>query len=204
VVLHPVGPLPASTYWRRRAVLLLALLVVLLLLRSCAGGGGDDHDAAGTPTATPPPTRSAGPSTSPSATPGAADPSRPCSDTELRLVTTTDAATYAVGDSPVLTMTVTNRGTTPCTRDLGSTVVSFQVVSGAARTWSSDDCNAAKGSKPTVLAPGKATQVVQLTWSGKRSRPGCPTPRDQAAAGTYQASGKVGTLSSDRAVFHFR
>jgi hypothetical protein len=82
--------------------------------------------------------------------------------------------------------------------------VSFLVVSGPARQWSSDDCQPATGHEPTVLAPGKATQVTQLTWSGKKSRVGCPTPRDTADAGTYQVSGTVGTLTSARVVFHFR
>jgi hypothetical protein len=122
----------------------------------------------------------------------------------LRLQVTTDAPTYPLGATPRFTLIVTNTSTVACTRDLGSKVVSLQVVSGAARTWDSDDCTEGLDSHPTRLAPGKATQVVELPWSGKRSRPGCPTPREQASAGTYQVSGTVGTLTSPRVVFHFR
>jgi hypothetical protein len=41
-VLHPVGPLPASVYWRRRAVAFAGLVVVLLLLWAVLPDGGDD------------------------------------------------------------------------------------------------------------------------------------------------------------------
>ena len=208
MVLHPVGPLPASTYWRRRAVLGIALLVVLLLLRSCLGGDSPSRrtGATASPSASSSPSAApAKPSTGPTASPTpAASASRPCADSELRLVVSTDEATYAVGGTPTFTMVVTNAAATPCTRDLGPTVVSFLVVSGPARQWSSDDCQPASGHKSTVLPPGRATQVAQITWSGKTSRVGCPTPRATAEAGTYQLSGTVGTLTSARVVFHFR
>jgi hypothetical protein len=83
-------------------------------------------------------------------------------------------------------------------------VVALEVVSGTARTWNSDDCDQGQVNAVATLAPGKARQVVKLTWSGKRSQRGCPTPRDSATAGTYQVSGTVGTLTSPRAVFHFQ
>jgi hypothetical protein len=42
-VLDPVGPLPASVYWRRRALALAAVIVVLLLIWAVLPGGGDDR-----------------------------------------------------------------------------------------------------------------------------------------------------------------
>lgn len=205
--MHPVGPLPASTYWRRRAVLLGVLVILLLVLKSCVGGGDSPKTTASTkstpsptvtvthgPTATPTGTASAGPTTAAGA----------CRDSALKLQVTTDATTYAAGAMPRFTLIITNTSATACTRDLGSKVVSLHVVSGTARTWDSDDCTEGLDNKPTQLAPGKATQVVELQWSGKRSRPGCPTPREQAGAGTYQVSGTVGTLTSPRVVFHLR
>jgi hypothetical protein len=47
-VLHPVGPLPASVYWRRRALALAGVVAVLVTLGS-ALGGGDGRPAAGAP-----------------------------------------------------------------------------------------------------------------------------------------------------------
>jgi hypothetical protein len=41
-VLHPVGPLPASVYWRRRIVVLAAALAGLLVLWLLAGSGGGE------------------------------------------------------------------------------------------------------------------------------------------------------------------
>lgn len=215
--MHPVGPLPASTYWRRRAVLLGVLVVLLLLLKACVGGGDSPAQQASTrttptpkptakptPTPTPTVTRSAAPAPTTTASASPAVAGGACRDSALRLQVTTDAETYPVGASPRFTLIITNTSATACTRDLGSKVVSLQVVSGTARTWNSDDCNQGEDSNPTRLVPGKATQVVELAWSGKRSRPGCPTPREQAAAGTYQVSGTVGTLTSPRVVFHFR
>ena len=76
-VLQPVGPLPASVYWRRRAVALAVVLVVLLLGWLALPGGGDSSDrqptagAAGSPT----PSGSGAPP-SLSATPPAGDPGR--------------------------------------------------------------------------------------------------------------------------------
>jgi hypothetical protein len=40
-VLHPVGSLPASVYWRRRAVAFAGLAAVLLLVWAALPGGGD-------------------------------------------------------------------------------------------------------------------------------------------------------------------
>jgi hypothetical protein len=40
-VLHPVGPLPASVYWRRRAVAFAGVVGVLLLFWAVLPGGGD-------------------------------------------------------------------------------------------------------------------------------------------------------------------
>ena len=200
--MHPVGPLPASTYWRRRAVLLATVVVLLLLLKACAGGGSPSSSSATRPTPTPTVSRSASPHPTTSSTTSTAG--AVCADAALRLAVTSDAPSYPVGASPHFTMTITNTSAAPCTRDLGSKVVSFRVISGSARTWDSDDCSHGNGSAPTRLAPGAPRQVFGLTWSGKRSQPGCPTPREQASAGTYQVSGTVGTLTSPRVVFHFQ
>src|SRR5690349_19051048 len=126
--MHPVGPLPASTYWRRRAVLLVVLIVLLLLVKSCAGGGDSPKKkASGTrPTATPTVSQSASPSPSPTASRPPVTVGGACPDSALQLRVTTDAATYAVGSEPSFTLVVTNTSTVSCTRDLGSKVVSLR------------------------------------------------------------------------------
>jgi hypothetical protein len=47
-VLHPVGPLPASVYWRRRAVAFAGVIVVLMLFNWTVGGGTGNSNGSGT------------------------------------------------------------------------------------------------------------------------------------------------------------
>lgn len=77
-MLDPVGPLPASIYWRRRALALAAVIVVLLLLWAVLPGGGDDRprDTAAA-AVTPAPTDPAAAPTGLSATAPSDDPGLP-------------------------------------------------------------------------------------------------------------------------------
>lgn len=214
MVVQPVGPLSASTYWRRRALLLGVIVVVLVLLRSCTGGG--TTPTAG-PVASPTPTRTASPRpapvrttaapVAPVITPSATAPIQPaegpCPDSALSLVATADAPSYAVGSSPLLSLTARNTGAVPCRRDLGSGMVELRVFSGPDRIWSSDDCSAGTGTDSVLLAPG-ASRTVKLSWSGKRSAPGCAGTRTEAQPGTYQVTGRVGTLRRAGGTFVLR
>lgn len=84
-VLEPVGPLPASVYWRRRALALAAVLLVVLLLWAVWPGGDDGgarRDAAattGTASATPGELTATAPPNDPgrAADPGSTAPSGP-------------------------------------------------------------------------------------------------------------------------------
>lgn len=206
MVLQPVGPLPASTYWRRRGVLLLGLLVLLLLLRSC-GGSDPAPRRAVTPAPSATPTR-ATPSVSPRPVVTPAPTVAPvaaglCPDTALELTATTDADVYAPGATPKITMVATNTSQAPCRRDVGSGVVELLVYSGEDRVWSSDDCNPAKASSLVTLAPAGTTAVVK-TWPGVRSAPGCGGTKATAKAGTYRVVARLGTLRVSGAVFRIR
>lgn len=206
MVLQPVGPLPASTYWRRRLVLLVVLVVLLLLAKSCVGGGS--AKPAGT-TAVPTPTPTA--STTASATPSPTAGTTPvvaagtCPDSALRVTARAEAKEYPIGSSPRFVVTVTNTSASPCRRDLGPGAVELVVSSGNDRIWSSDDCSASKGSEVLTLKAG-ASLEKPVTWSGKRSSKGCPTasPRPAAKAGYYRVVARVGTLRSAPAVFRLR
>ncbi len=200
MVLHPVGPLPPATYWRRRVVLVLGLLVLVLVARSCVGG--DTHPRAQVstrPTAAPTPARAPATTPKPTARPTATGV---CPDSAVRVTVRTDAAEYAVGGSPRLTVTVTNTSTVPCRRDLGPGAVELLVYSGADRIWSSDDCSTDRGKELLTLKAGASLEKT-VTWSGKRSAPGCPSPaaRPDAKPGTYRVLARVGTVRSGAAVF---
>jgi hypothetical protein len=206
MALHPVGPLPPSTYWRRRAGLLVGLLVLLVAVRSCTGG---ESAPAKKPTAaTPRPTATATrpaparvPSPVPSPAPSAAPVvARTCPDPAITLTATTDAGTYPVGATPRITLVVKNTSTTACRRDLGSGAVELLVYSGADRIWSSDDCSAGTASALVTLPPA-GTQAVVKTWPARRSAPGCGGTKAAAAPGTYKVVARVGTLRQDGAVF---
>ena len=198
MVTHPVGPLPASTYWRRRAVVLLGLIVLLLVLRSCASGG----DAPKRTSTTPRPTTSSSPkpSTSPTPKPTTAAAPAACADAGLKLTSSTDADTYALGATPKITLVIKNTATTPCRRDLGAGAIELLVFSGEDRVWSSDDCNPSTATAVTVLGAG-GTQAVVKTWPGVRSAPGCNGSKETAKAGTYRVVARLGTLRVDGAIF---
>jgi len=210
---RPVGPEPARTYWLRRAVVAAAVLLVVVLLLQLLGGDGDDRvaqeqaDVAATATASPVPVVTPGPTASadPSATPdpSASASAAPCADEALSIQASAIEESYAVGDQPRLELRITNTGTTPCSRDLGQGAVELQVVSGADRIWSSDDCAPGGDAAPTVLEPG-AAETSTVTWPGTRSLPGCQGDDEPAQAGTYRVNGRVGDLREEGEPFVLR
>ena len=194
MVLLPVGPLPASTYWRRRAVLVGVLVALVLLVRSCAG------DEGGSPTAAPTPTPSVSAAARPSPSPTRPAGPVTCPDTGLRLTTRTDARSYPAGTTPKITVTVTNTSSSTCRRDLGGRALEVLVYSGADRIWSNDDCDPDTAGAVQTLRPG-ATLETSVNWSRVRSARGCPTPRPEARPGTYVVRARLGTLQAQRTVF---
>lgn len=201
---RPVGPLPASVYWRRRAVLLGGLVVLLLLLRSC---GGDDPQRLTTDGATPTGSASAPgrqAATGSPQTPTAAPPApTACPDAAVRVEARPEKAQYATGDAPRFVLTVRNTGATPCTRAIGQGAVELVVTSGADRIWSSDDCAPDGPMGPVLLKPGEERRRV-VAWSGRRSKPGCDVASDPVPVGTYVVTGRAGTARGAGSVFRFR
>jgi hypothetical protein len=208
MALQPVGPLPASTYWRRRVLLVVLLVVVLLVLLKACGGDSKKDTLSGpgsSPTPTPTAAASEQPSAAPSVTVSPAPPSpaplQTCRDAVLQVTAESDAESYASGAAPKFTLTVRNIGSVACRRALGPGAVELRVFSGEDRIWSSDDCNDAKGQGVLTLAPG-AARALSVQWSGKRTKPGCETG-DPAQPGTYRVSARVGTIVRQGSVFRF-
>jgi hypothetical protein len=215
-ILHPRGPLPPAVYWRRRLLTLGVVAVVLaLLVRSCAGGGGGPAalqqrspsptapasvrpSASRTPSHAPSGTASpaASPTPSPTASPAPSGPPKPCAAADLALSAKADKQAYAAGQHPVLTIGIANKGRVACTRDVGQPAREIRVASGADRVWSSDDCSTGGASMVVTLQPGAAPMTFSVTWSRKRSAPGCPPGQPTAAAGTYRVTGRFGDLTS--------
>lgn len=198
VSLEPVGPLPASTYWRRRAVLVAALIAAVLLLAKACGGGGEDKPGALTPPET---TSSPTPSTPVVPTPSTtATPVMCTAATGLRIVAVADSKSYPLGTTARLSMTISNSGKAPCVIGLGQGALEFRVASGADRIWSSDDCSPGGAQGRTTLAPG-AQRAESLSWSLTRSAPGCKGTRAAVKPGTYVLAARVGTTNSDKFSF---
>lgn len=202
MTLQPVGPLPASTYWRRRVFLgLLALIGLLLLLKAC-GGSDDPSLVSAGPTASSTASASAATaaaSPSPSASPTVSAPPSVCGDAALKVTAESDAKTYKGGAAPRFTLTVTNTGPVPCRRALGPDVIELRVFSGEDRIWSSDDCNRAKGQGVLLLAAGEA-RALTVQWPGKRTKPDCVTGK-VALPGTYRVSARVGPIVRQGSIF---
>ncbi|HUR13381.1 MAG TPA: hypothetical protein VM097_02685 [Mycobacteriales bacterium] len=197
MVLHPVGPLPASTYWRRRLVLLAGIVVLLLLVKSCAG---DDPTPRPRDSGSPAPsvTATTGPSPRPSPT-RAAGPVT-CGDRALGLTAAAVPSTAPAGSSVRFTVTVTNTSKAACRRDLGGGALEVLVYSGTDRIWSSDDCGTDTSVSVQRLQPGGSLEST-VSWSGKRSARGCPASHPEARPGTYTVRARIGTLRSASNVF---
>lgn len=126
-----------------------------------------------------------------------------CEDRNLSLVLETDKPTYAVGDTPIFTLVITNGGRTACARDVGQSAQNVIVKSldGARTIWTVRDCSPGNEIKNVTLEPGAQT-TESITWSGTTSSPGCERPRERVVAGSYQAIGKIGEKESAPITFN--
>jgi len=193
-VLHPVGPNPSRVYWVRRLVVLVgigALAVALFWISGTLGlrgaGDGAAADAATTPTGQKSPVDAGSP----------AD----CAPAALQLAVVTDAPEYAAGADPVLHVSVTNTGATPCTVDAGAAAREVVITSGADRIWSSKDCASAQDASRQLLLTAGGKDLVDIAWARLRSATSCPADLPAPRAGTYQATATLLGVPSAPAVF---
>ncbi len=121
-----------------------------------------------------------------------------CVAAKLDVRAVSDHTTYAVGASPVLSMQVTNTGSSPCVQDLSDTQILLRVYNGASRVWGSHDCKIVPGASMRTLAVGAPVRV-SIVWSGLSSEPDCMGTRQRVGAGTYtlyaSLSGKDGAAA---------
>src|SRR4051794_17097091 len=129
----PAGPQPSSVYWRRRIVVLLGLIaliaVIVLIVVRPGAEAAPAAPATPTPTASAPaPEPSAVPSTPPAAADGAV---APCAPGQVQVTAVVDKETYAEGEKPQLSWTISNVGAAPCSLDVGKTAQVFTITSGS-------------------------------------------------------------------------
>ena len=176
--LDPAGPLPPSVYWRRRAIVLVLLLLLiggLWTLISAVTAGSTATPAA-------------------SATPGATVAA--CNAKDIALSAVTDSESYAEGEYPQFSMTITNTGDVPCLLEVGSDKQKYIVTSGSDMIWDSTVCQI--GSEPYTqeLAPSQSVSTSPVEWGRARSD-NCDSGTPAVGGGaSYQLSVYVGDIES--------
>lgn len=107
-----------------------------------------------------------------------------CTASELRIAAASNAKTYPVNATPLLSLIVTDVGPRPCITDLADRQIELRVFAGSARVWGSHDCEIQPGTSRVTLPVGKAIQR-EIQWSGLSSQPACAGVRQRVPAGTY-------------------
>jgi hypothetical protein len=143
------------------------------------------------------------PEATPSASPTPSTPETPTCDQALVTVSaSTDKAAYAAGETPLLSLKVTNGGKAACEVNLGTSQMEYTVTSGSDRIFSSVDCQVESGDLVKTIAPGQS-ETANFPWQRNRSVPGCGAVAAKPGAGGayYMFVARLGTKSSSKAVF---
>jgi len=152
---------------------------------------------AATPTVKPAPTPTSKPAAKPASKPVPTTDAqgRPlCSDASINLATTSRSSSFQVGSRPVLGLTVTNRGSASCVRDVSGSLQVFTVYNAQhQRVWSTVDCFPGQGRQTQQIEPGQHLQF-DIKWAGTTSRPGCAGTRTPVPAGSYTAVADLGAM----------
>lgn len=191
---NPVGPQPSTVYWRRRLVvgigLLVVIVVILLIVFSPKGSG--------TPTGS---TTSNAPEPGTSQTPAASEAAAPpvCDPEDLTVTAVTDKASYAAGEVPQLSFTITNNGATACSVNGGSDVQEYKITSAKETYWDSKDCQVDPVPATVAVEPGGQLPGGPIAWDRtKSSAETCDATRTQVPAGdvTYSLTVTVDGIKS--------
>ncbi|KXO97918.1 hypothetical protein AXK60_16315 [Tsukamurella pseudospumae] len=167
------------------------------------GGGGAAGGASGGASASGSASSAANPSGGGVPTPGAVVAGAPCPDANISVVVGADKATYTLGEQPTFEATVTNAGSVPCSRDIGTGQQQLIVLTldGSKQLWSNFDCTFQPEIKNEVLQPGQQLRY-KLQWAGTTSAPGCQAQRVPVAPGAYQVVAQLGAKRSAPVTFN--
>lgn len=202
----------AAVYRRRRLAVLLALVVVIavvaagawaLIARPWEQAPQPDPTPTTAQTTTPesdsptPTATEESPTPSASETPGIAA----CEAADIEVFAVTDADTYAPDQLPQLSISLTNKGATDCTIDVGTATQRYEVTSGNDLWWRSTDCQVESSSMIVTLTAGQTVpSATPLPWDRTRSSTTtCDDPnRERAPAGgaSYHVAVSIGGFDS--------
>jgi hypothetical protein len=167
----------AAVYRRRRLAVVLVLLLVIALVAAGAWAliarpweapeATPDLTTSQTTTPeSPSPTAVDTPTPSASETPGIVA----CEAADIEVLAVTDAETYAPEQLPQLSISLTNKGATDCTIDVGTATQRFEITSGNDLWWRSTDCQAESSSMIVTLTAGQTVpSATPLVWDRTRS-----------------------------------
>jgi hypothetical protein len=163
---------------------LLAVVIIILLIVFRPTGGTP------TPTASTP---------KPTTTRASTGDVEACDPADIELTAITDKGGYNVGELPLISMSITNTGSTACTINAGTDAQEYIITSGSERIWSSRDCQTDPKPTDTVLEPSLAKSTAPFGWDRTRSSADtCAGDRPQVAAGgaSYHLTVKLGDIES--------
>ena len=160
---NPVGPQPAKIYWRRRLVVILGLLAVIVIVSLIVFRPAPDKPE--TTAADTKPSSSA----TPSSTDAPAGDGAECAEGVVEVAPITDAGDYRADQQPLLSLSITNTGTTACTFNAGTDAQEYVITSGEEKIWSSKDCQTEPVANAQVLEPGVALTTTPFPWDRTRS-----------------------------------
>lgn len=203
---NPVGPQPPAVYWRRRLLLalgIIAVIVVIVLIVTRPGGKPSSDKTPKPGASTGAPSTNPFPSSSAAAGTGGTGTAAACDPGTINLTAVTDAASYAAGSQPQISMNIMNQGSAPCTYDVGTAAQEYIITSGNDRIWDSKDCQTAPASTPAVLQPGVPVTTTPFAWDRTRSSTTtCSGSRPAVVAGgaSYHLGVKLGASTSSATV----
>ncbi|WP_167132099.1 hypothetical protein [Paramicrobacterium chengjingii] len=168
----PRGRQPRSVYIKRRLWVLAGLIaviaiIVLLVWRPGSSSGAEDskNNASQSETTKPSPKETAADEKT-SSEPVA------CTKDNVEIVAKTDKTTYASGEKPKLSLTITNIGDVACIIDVGTSQQVFTITSGKDTYWTSTDCQVEPTNAETTIEAGKSlTSEPAIEWDRTRSNP---------------------------------
>ncbi len=195
------GRLPARVYWVRRLMVLgIATLLVVGIARLLGGSSdgssrpdratqvADTSSSTTTPSATTPATPAHTPGRHAQSKDPTSDPtpvvlpSGPCAANDIAI---TPSVPHPIAGRDIkLVLDLSSLTTPACDWTMSSRTLALKITSGADVIWTSVQCGGVIPKQDLVLRQGDPVRVP-VTWSARRSEPGCPRLTEWALPGTY-------------------
>ncbi|MFM6968257.1 MAG: hypothetical protein ACKOWN_04940 [Microbacteriaceae bacterium] len=178
-IVYPRGPLPARVYHVRR------LVALVVLVGAGVGINGVFGAMAGNQNAQPQSSETPGQNTLAA-----------CDPTAVVIAPNTDHDTYAEGELPQLSMTITNTSDVACTIEVGTDMQKYVITSGTDAIWDSTTCQSSTEPFVQEFAAGQSITTNTFEWLRARSD-NCDSGTPVVGGGaSYQLTVHLGDLVS--------